>query len=263
MTSKIIFLGTGGDALVVGKQTRASGGIVLELDEEIYHIDPGPGTLVRTKQYGVNSRNTIAILVSHNHLNHANDVNALISAMTNGGLDPKGVLVANKTLFKGDAANNSFLGERYKSYLEKAIQLSKGERVGVNEVDIKAITAKHHEENAIGFKIKTKEFTLTYTGDTSFDRKIIRNYEGSDILIMNVVHPSGSENKDLLTSDDAVEILKKAIPNLAIITHFGVKMLNADPLYQAREIQKRSGVQVMAAMDGMIINPKNYSISSD
>ena len=36
-------------------------------------------------------------------------------------------------------------------------------------------------------------------------------------------------------------------------------MLDADPIYEAREIQKQTGVQVIAAEDGMAIDPLSYS----
>ncbi len=47
MQDQIIFLGTGGDPVVVGKQIRSSGGIVLKLDGLQFHLDPGPGALVK------------------------------------------------------------------------------------------------------------------------------------------------------------------------------------------------------------------------
>ena len=45
MQSKILFLGTGGDATVVGKQKRMSGGIILKIEGYQFHLDPGPGSL--------------------------------------------------------------------------------------------------------------------------------------------------------------------------------------------------------------------------
>ncbi|MDP6600597.1 MAG: MBL fold metallo-hydrolase, partial [Candidatus Woesearchaeota archaeon] len=87
IASSIIFLGTGGDSYVVGKQLRASGGIILQINDDQYHIDPGPGALVMAKETGVNLRANTALFVTHNHLNHCNDINAVIDAMTYGGFD--------------------------------------------------------------------------------------------------------------------------------------------------------------------------------
>ena len=39
-------------------------------------------------------------------------------------------------------------------------------------------------------------------------------------------------------------------------------MIKADPLYEAREIQKSTGIQVLSAKDGMVIIPSSYSAKS-
>ena len=79
---RIVFLGTSGDSSVTAKQQRASGGFVLQIGELQFHIDPGPGALVRAKEFGINARATSAVLVTNNHLNHAHDVNAVVDAIT-------------------------------------------------------------------------------------------------------------------------------------------------------------------------------------
>ena len=47
---------------------------------------------------------------------------------------------------------------------------------------------------------------------------------------------------------------------MAIITHFGINFLKADPLYEVREIQKQTNCQVIAAKDGMVVNPISYDV---
>ncbi len=78
-------------------------------------------------------------------------------------------------------------------------------------------------------------------------------------MILNVVYPSDVKSKYNLTAEDAQKIITKVKPKLAIITHFGNKFVASDPLYQAREIQKATGVQVIAAVDGLVINPTSYA----
>lgn len=259
--ARITFLGTAGDAIVSGKQIRASGGIALEFGEDVILLNPGPGCLVRAKQYGINLRNVTALLVSNNTLLHANDVNAVISSMTHEGLDTKGVLICNKTVYGGNKDNESFLKKEYRDLLERAVVLSKKERVEVNDTEILGLPAKHKDKESLGFRIKTKDVSIIYTADTSFDKRLIKNYENCDILILENVYPSGSDNQDFLNSDQASDIIKKASPNLAIITHFGIKMINADPLYEAREIQKKSGIHVIASDDGLVVDTKSHATS--
>ncbi len=260
ITSNIIFLGTGGDSYVVGRQLRASGGIVLQIDEDQYHIDPGPGSLVMANESGINLRANTALFVTHNHLNHANDINAVIDAMTYGGFDKKGVLVANNTVINGSQNHEPFLHKYYRDCLERFIVLEQGRKVGINDVEVRAIKAKHSEPNAIGLKFITADYTLTYTGDTVYNVEALADYENSNILILNVPCLKKDDNKNNLCKEDAIKIIKKVSPRLAIITHFGIDFLKADPLYEVREIQKEANCQVIAAKDGMVVNPLSYDV---
>ena len=241
IASNIIFLGTGGDSYVVGKQLRASGGIILQIGDDQYHIDPGPGSLVMAKETGINLRANTALFVTHNHINHANDINAVIDAMTYGGFDKKGVLVANNTVINGSAHYQPFLQKYYRNCLERFIILGEGKKVGINDVEIKAIKAKHSEPNAIGFKFITNDYTLTYTGDTMYSAEALAEYENSNVLILNVPCLNKDESRNSLCKEDAIKIIKKVNPRLAIITHFGINFIKADPLYEIREIQKETG----------------------
>ena len=43
------------------------------------------------------------------------------------------------------------------------------------------------------------------------------------------------------------------------MTHFGLEMLKVDPLVEARRVQKITGVQTIAARDGLTISPSSYN----
>ncbi len=254
MPDSIIFLGTGGDISVVGKQQRASGGIIVKVGETQLHIDPGPSALRMAQTAGVNVRENTAILVSQNRSIHAAGANEVISAMTHNGLDKQGVLIANESTLKGD-----LISSFHKGLLEKTISLAAGKKAAVEDIEIQALKTIHTDPSTIGFKLLTPKFVLTYTSDTTLKKEIIDQYKKSDILIINCVHPFGTKPKDSLCSDCAVRIIKQAQPKLAVLTHFGSRMLAAKPLYESREIQKQTGIQVVAAEDGMHIDPMSYS----
>ena len=210
------------------------------------------------KNCGVNLRANTALLVSHNHLNHANDVNAVISAMTYNGFDKKGVLVANNTVINGSEKSKPYLREFYKNCLEKYIVLEEGQRVGINEVEIEALKTIHSEK-AIGFKFFTPLYTLAYSSDTKYSIEIAEEYKNSNILILNVPYLKTDKEQEGLSKDDAIKIIKEVKPKLAVITHFGIDLLKADPLYEIRDIKKETESQVIAATDGMVINPVSYA----
>ena len=232
----------------------------MQVNDDQFHIDPGPGSLVMAKEAGINLRANTALFVTHNHLNHCNDINAVIDAMTYGGFDKKGVLVANNTVINGSNNLAPFLHKYYRDCLERFIVLEEGRKVGINDIEIMAIKAKHSEPDAIGYKFITPDYTLTYTGDTTYNVETISEYEDSNVLILNVPCLKKEDARDNLCKEDAINIIKKVNPRLAIITHFGIKFLKADPLYEIREIQKETNCQVIAAKDGMVINPVSYSV---
>ncbi len=262
MQPKIIFLGTGGARIVVAKQFRATGGIIIQYDNDQLHIDPGPGSLVRARQFDINLEKNTVILVSHNHLDHCNDMNAVIDVMTKGGIIKRGVLIGNKTVLKGLKDEYPYLTNHHAKCLQKVIVAEAGKRIKLNEINIIPTKAKHDDPNTVGFRIITPKFTLGYTSDTEYFRGIDKEYKGCDIMIINNLRAFGKKYKGHLSSTETVKLLQKVKPKLAIIQHFGMTMLKANPVYEAREIQKQTKVQTIAATDGIHIDPISYSAKS-
>ncbi len=260
MNNSILFLGTGGDSIVVGKQIRASGGIVLKFGETMFMLDPGPGALVRSKQYDVNLREITAVLVSHNHVNHSSDLNAVISAMTYSGIDKRGILVADVETLNGSANEKPVISNFHKTLVERFIEMKPGTKIGINDVNIVATTAKH-APSSVGFKFYTDKFTVSYTSDTELCKELCEDHKDSDIIIINCKYPLELSQEGHMNAEDVINFLQKTKPKLAILTHFGIKMLDADPIYLAREIQKKTESQVIVARDGMSVNPISYASS--
>ena len=253
--SQIIFLGSGGGRKVAVSQARATGGFVINVNGKQIHVDPGPGAIVRAAQFGVDIRDTDIILVSHFHVDHSNDVNAIINAITFGGKEKKGILVTS------ELNEMSNLTHFHMNAVKKCFQFKQGDKTEVNKIIIKATKTERHNTCDIGYKIFTPDFVLGYTSDTSFFPKLIDEFKGCDILIVNTLKPKGMKLKGHMNSDDVIKLLKGVKPKLAILQHFGSSMLKSNPLYEAREIQKESEVQTIAAKDGLVIDPSSYSAS--
>ncbi len=248
----IIILGTAGDTITTGKQIRASGGIVIRSNNNQIILDPGTGTIVQMAKHNIHPRETTAIIISHQHINHTGDAAALISLMTHNGMDKRGVLISNEP--------PTTIPEEIISMTEKAIVLERERRIAINDIEIKSEPALHYRTKASGYLIILPEYTIGYTGDTKYYAELASQYKEANILIINTKHPNEHEEGDHLNTNNVIDILKEIKPELAIITHFGIKMINADPLAQARIIQRETGVQVIAAKDGMKITPSTYSI---
>lgn len=253
---RILFLGTGGDTIVVGKQIRSSGGIVLNIEDEQFHINPGPGSLLMARMHNINIRETTALFLSGNDLIKANDANAMISAMTHDGLDKKGVLVCPSNLIEKKNDETPFIHKFYFNCVEKVIITDNTKKLGINKVEIEVIDLPN---SVVGYKFIASRYRLSYLPDTEYKNDYLDRLKDTDILILNVQDPRDIKRKEHLNSQDVENIISKIKPQITIITGFGIKMIQADPLYEAREIQRNTSVNVVSAKDGMLINPLSFT----
>ena len=255
MDAKILFLGTGSGS-AGNKQLRATGGIAVLTEGYQFLLDPGPGCLVRAKQANVNLRMNTAVLVSHAHVMHCSDTNAVLAAMTHNGLDHNGVLICNETFVSG--TEDIKAGLIHDSYPERVIIPKPGQKIGIENVEIHALDTHHSDPAALGFKFFTKDFVLSYTGDTGYKKELVEQYMKSDILIINMPHLDYKDEFNL-NKEQVIKIIKKVQPRLALLTHFQSKLLNEDPIVVARDIQRQTDVQTLAARDGFLISPQSYA----
>jgi ribonuclease BN (tRNA processing enzyme) len=178
--------------------------------------------------------------------------------MTLNGLDSHGVLIAPESVINGTEHIKPVLHTHFANHLEKIITAQPNRKIALENIEVQPFFAKHSDLHALGFRIFTPEFVLAYTGDANYTSDLGEACAGADILVVNCQHPGKTKDPGLCSSD-VVKLLKKANPKLCIITHFSQKMLDSKPLYEARGIKLQTGVQVIAAEDGMTIDPASYS----
>ncbi len=256
--ANILFLGTAGSSAVVNRQLRASGGIIVQVEDLQFHLDPGPGSLNKAREYGINLHNNTAILVTHNHINHCNDLNVVIDAMTHAGIEHRGLILSSKSVLHEQEDSLPFLTKYHQNLVERIIPLDKNHKVGIGLIEINSLPVEHTDKTAIGFKLFCPKFTLSYTGDTRLTQELLDSLAGTDILILNVPYPAKQGKGANLDTVSATKIISKIKPKVAIITHFSMEMLKADPIQEAREIQRVTGIQTIAAQDGMKISPEGF-----
>lgn len=228
---EVTFLGTAGDCFLSGSQARGTGGVIIRFGKEQYHIDPGPGALVMAKEYGINLRQTTALFVTSPSIIRSNDMNAAIMAMTHAGLDRHGVLFVHKSLHD---EHNQFY-----DHLRKTVAVRAGDREFVKNTEIlfTPTTTK-----TFGLKIFLEK-VIGYTGDTNYSKEAAEKLKGCDVLIMSC------------KPEEALEFLRQIRPKLGIITAYTIKNQNTGEI--ARALQRKSGVRVVGAEDGMTIDVGN------
>ncbi|HIJ12032.1 TPA: hypothetical protein HA278_08295 [Candidatus Woesearchaeota archaeon] len=256
--ANVIFLGTAGSSPVATKQFRASGGIIVQFEDLQFHLDPGPGALNKAKEYGINPHHTTAVLVSNSNLINCNDLNIVVEAMTHSGIEHRGIVIGSKTVIGGTEEKQPYFTRFHQNMVEKMIPLKESHKVGIELAQINALPVQHTDEHACGFKFLFPKFTLSYISDTKWSQELMESVTGSDILILNVPFPGGKGQGTQLDTETAIKIISHVRPRVAIITHFGLEMLKANPLQEAREVQRITGVQCIAAYDGLKISSSGF-----
>ncbi len=248
----IKFIGTAGARFVVARQLRSSGGLWLSFQGANLYMDPGPGALVRC--LSVNPRldpTTLdGILLSHKHLDHSGDINILIEAMTEGGYQRKGVLFAPEEALEQDPVVLRYV----RTYLEKIEILRENETYSLGDLKFSTAARHHHSVETYGFNFHLPEATVSYITDTKFHPELISQYPGQ-VLLLNVVLLSEIPDRkiDHLSFDDVRIILKETRAKTVILTHFGTRMLQANPAELAERLSEESGKKIIAARDGMTL----------
>ena len=249
--NKIKFLGTAGARFVVTKQLRKSGGTWLTLDDTNVIIDPGPGSLVKclSSKPKLNPLELDGIILTHRHIDHSNDINVMIEAMTNGGFKKKGVVFAPKDTLEDDPVILKYV----RSYVETIEILKEKGTYSIKNISFSTPIKHDHGVETYGLNIHGKNHSISMITDTKYFEKL-ESYYRENILIINSVLIEEKDYIQHLSLNDVEKIISVNKPKLTILTHFGMTFIKAKPWEIAEDLTKKFGVKVIAASDGMEID---------
>ena len=235
---------------MVMKQLRSSGGVWLSSEGTNLYLDPGPGALVhcfRSKPK-LDPSALDGIVLTHRHLDHSGDVNVMIEAMTEGGFKKRGVLFAPRDALEGDPVVLKYVRE----YVKEIVVLKEHGEYSVGDISFTTGQKHRHGVETYGLNLRMGGQTVSWITDTRFFEKLPDLYTG-EILILHVVRlkPVGDSPIDHLSMEDVKKILSKARPKLAVLTHFGMTMIQARPWLVAAELEKELKMKIVAASDGL------------
>lgn len=239
---------------MVSRQLRASGGIWFSLGGEQVLVDPGPGSLVKchSSRPKMDPVGLSGVILTHRHLDHANDVNAIIEAMTEGGSNRKGYLLAPRDAFSGaDPVVQMYV----RDFLEEQDWLEAGKEIKRGSFILRTPLRHLHPVETYGLQFLLPNLNIGLIADTAYFPELIEAYRGADVLIINVVIFRDKMPKKIyhLNLGQARELIREIKPRLAILTHFGLTMLQQKPYRLAQALQEELGTKVVAAGDGMTI----------
>lgn len=234
------------------KQLRASGGIWVSCKGTNVIIDPGPGSIVHCAKSRpkLDPGKLDGIILTHRHLDHVNDVNVMIEAMTEGGFKKRGVVFC-----PDDAVNDDSVILRHAAGFPEKIEIIKQNRqyrVG----DFEFSTSMRHIQPAqtYGLRFRLGKKSIGLLTDTRYFKELKNFYKGLDLLIICVVFVEPRPGIDHLSLPEAERIIRETSPKKAVLTHFGMTMLKAKPHLQAQILTRRLKRPVLAASDGLTLD---------
>lgn len=250
--TEIVFLGTGGGRFTTITQKRQTGGIRIISHRLNIHVDPGPGALIYSLNAGLNPQKLKAVLVSHRHPDHYTNAEILIEAMTRGMLKKRGLVAAPSKILLGSTETGPAISAYHQQMVEDVITAKPGVKFTVGDTKVVATEAKHTDPQTVGFRFEIPEVgAIGYTADTEYFEGIEKEYMGVRILIISVMRPLGSPWTGHMTPEEAIRIVEAVKPEIAVATHFGMKMLFSGPNREIKLIKEKTGVPTVAASDGM------------
>ena len=219
------------------------------------HLDPGPGALVYSLEAGLDPQRVNGILISHCHPDHYNDAEVFIEAMTRGMTKKIGVLAAANSVLNGNKQCEPSISKYHQSMPAQIITTKPSTVFNIENLKVHVAEARHTDPDAVGFRFETSSLgDFAYTSDSEYFEGIGKPYQGVRLLLLCVMRPSGSPWKGHMTTDDAIQIINEAKPEMAVLTHFGMQMIFKGPQNEAKLIQEKTGTPTIAAQDGMHIS---------
>jgi phosphoribosyl 1,2-cyclic phosphodiesterase len=250
------FLGTAGARFVMIKQLRSSGGLWVSYKDTNIIIDPGPGSLVRclSSTPRLDPEDLDGIVLTHKHIDHSNDVNVMIEAMTGGGYKKKGILLAPEDCF----GKGGVVFDYVQTFLD-SVEHFKEVNFKIKDIRIEVPVKMLHSVQTYGLRLSLGEVKIGLITDTGFFQGLKKAYKGLDVLIINLVLYEKRGNLEHLCLEEVRDILAEVKPKRVILTHFGRGMLDKNP----KEIEdslnrdsffKKAGIRIICAYDGLKVD---------
>lgn len=262
MNDELVILGSGGGRHHIRTQYRATGGIIYKFNGIQAHIDPGPGALVRINQFQEDPLKTELFIVTHTHVDHYNDLSAIIESSReilhdrNYNYYKKGTLITTDEMLQ-------YIFDYHINMLENIVRFKAGNTYNYKGVEIIGTKTVHSPKNeGFGIRFKLKDYSLAFTSDTMVYDGFSEEFSGVNILVLNLLRPDSIICKRHLCTDEVIPYLNKIDPplNSLIITHFGSYMdsprstKNYVPS-QVKKFQESSNIKnIVAAEDGLKIS---------
>ena len=252
-----------GSGTAVPHPKRASSAYWLQTSEAAVLLDFSVFALGRIMTKGFEWANMDAIWISHFHLDHIGGLPAFLFGSRHaeemkGRKKPLRIFGGTglKALLKGYSGLNNYklLDQPFPLEIIEVEPLEKFEIApGLEAVALKT----PHTEESLAIHLRERDgSTLVYTSDTGFTETLAAFARRVGLLVIEASFPHNNPTEDHLELAEAMYVIRKAEPKLAVLTHlypywdeidFGCEVAKFSPM-----------AEVVQAFDGLklVVPPK-------
>ena len=254
------YIGTSGGRFSMIRQLRSTGGLWFRYGGVQGVIDPGPGSLAHicAARPALEIASADVVMLTHKHIDHSTDVNAVIEGMTHGGFDSRGMLVAPDDALRG---NDPVILKYSQKRIPKIKIPEEGGKIELgNGVIVEPVIHLHHGVDCFGYifrKEGLREWGII--SDSRMMPYFRQRYSNCGFLSINATFPDKKPKLDHISIAEARELLSKIHPKLAVLTHLGA-MLTSDGAAECFNDIDTPETKIVLATDGMVVDLDSFAV---
>lgn len=213
-------------------------------------IDPGPGSLIRMFEFKKDPRELDGIVLSHRHLDHVADIASVVESATESNTKKMDFLLAPEDAIDGeDPVVLKYTKQGFKNIWQTEI----GKEYHYEGIEIKPLIEHIHKgAKTFSLQLKTENKRFVFVPCGRFYDGMLYAYEKSpDLMVFNTTFVRPNLNYYHLSATDVERIVDVVKPKKVVITHYSLVMLRENPDKVAKLLSDRTGVEVIAAKDGL------------
>lgn len=246
---KLVLLGTG---TLYPEPNRASAGVAVVHEDEVYLFDVGRGVLSRMAECQLDPLALKYVHVTHLHPDHTCDLVPLMFAM-NYGTHPLRTEPLHVTSPEGFHNLFEHLRRAWRWVEPKfPFHVREAEEGEFEEgpARLRTVFLEHGSMANLGYRIEIEGKSVAYTGDTGPNDELLSLARGVDILVAECAFSDAKAEAAHLSPTRLGQIASAAECERLVITHLYPETHPAD----VEESVKRSyGGEVVIATDGMTL----------
>lgn len=256
---------------MVGHQIFSTGGMWWNIDGVDFYVDPGPAAIWHLKKSLNNLSLPLSelkfVFISHNHLDHVNDLNALIEAnffdevkiLPNQSiLDIKKPQPRLSLLASGQVVSqrqgNAVLTQYHREMLVDVKNLGSQQSYSIGGLELtttKKLLEKPWYRGKVeeyGFWLKTKDINIGYLPETYWEEGLLDGFK-PEVLIYNILlWPREADRESM------VKTVKEIKPELIVLRHWVRRAVDYGLEKIAKELAGETKIETLVATDFSIFD---------